>query len=127
MRAGISTKALRYYERFGLIDETDRNPNGYRDYSPDVLDRLKFIRAGQAVGLTLGEIRGIIGFRDQGAPPCGYVLDLVEARAKDLDRRIKELRRLRDELRALAHRGRTLSPEACSDDLVCHVLNPAHS
>lgn len=126
-QAGISTKALRYYEKFGLIDEAVRTPSGYRDYSNDVLDRLRFIRAAQAVGLTLGEIRGVIAFREQGTPPCGYVLDLVESRAADLDRRIGELRRLRDDLRALAQRGRTLSPEACSDDLVCHVLNPPPS
>jgi DNA-binding transcriptional MerR regulator len=126
-QAGISTKALRYYERFGLVEEADRNPNGYRDYSPEVLDRLRFIRAAQAVGLTLGEIRGVIAFRDQGTPPCGYVLELIESRAADLDRRITELRRLRDELRSLAQHGRALSPEACSDNLVCHVLNPPPS
>ena len=126
-QAGLSTKALRYYERVGLIDEPDRTPSGYRTYDESVLDRLRFIRAAQAVGLTLGEIRGVIAFRDQGTPPCGYVLELIESRAADLDRRITELRRLRDELRSLAQHGRALSPEACSDNLVCHVLNPPPS
>jgi DNA-binding transcriptional MerR regulator len=126
-RAGVTTKALRYYERFGLIDEPDRTDGGYRDYSSDVLDRLRFIQAARAAGLTLGEIRGVIAFRDQGCPPCSYVLDLIEARSAELDRRIAELRRLRGDLRRLAERGRTLSPDACSDDLVCHVLNPPAS
>jgi DNA-binding transcriptional MerR regulator len=124
-RAGLSTKALRYYERVGLIDEPDRTAAGYRDYPDSVLERLRFIRAAQAVGLTLGEIRGVIAFRDQGSPPCGHVLELIEGRAADLDRRIAELGVLRDELRRLARRGRTLSPDACSPDLVCHILNPA--
>jgi DNA-binding transcriptional MerR regulator len=123
-QAGLSTKALRYYERVGLIDEPDRTPSGYRTYDESVLDRLRFIRAAQAVGLTLGEIRGVITFREQGSPPCSHVLDLIESRAADLDRRIAELRALRDDLRALAARGRQLSPEACSPDLVCHILNP---
>jgi MerR family transcriptional regulator, copper efflux regulator len=123
--AGLSTKALRYYEQSGLIDAPARTPSGYRDYDESVLDRLRFIRAAQAVGLSLGEIRGVIAFREQGSPPCGHVLELIESRATDLDRRISELRALRDELRALAARGRTLSPEACSPDLVCHILNPA--
>ncbi len=124
-QAGLSTKALRYYERVGLIEEPARTPSGYRDYAGSVLDRLRFIRSAQALGLTLGEIKGVIAFREQGSPPCGHVLDLIEARATDLDRRIAELRRLRDDLRALAARGRGLSSEACSPDLVCHILNPA--
>jgi DNA-binding transcriptional MerR regulator len=123
-QAGLSTKALRYYERVGLIDEPDRTPSGYRSYDESVLDRLRFIRAAQAVGLTLGEIRGVIAFREQGSPPCGHVLELIDSRAAELDRRIAELRALRADLHLLAARGRQLSPEACSPDLVCHILNP---
>jgi MerR family transcriptional regulator, copper efflux regulator len=123
-QAGLSTKALRYYEVVGLIDAPDRTANGYRDYSDPVLDRLRFIRCAQAAGLTLGEIRGVIAFRERGSSPCGHVLDLIERRGADLDRRITELARLRDDLRRLAQRGRRLSPEACSPDLVCHILNP---
>lgn len=123
--AGMTTKALRYYERVGLLPEADRTASGYRDYPDTVLDRLRFIRAAQAVGLTLGEIKGVIGFREQGNPPCTHVLGLIEGRAAGLDRRIEELAQLRDELRQLAQRGRTLSPDACSPDLVCHILNPA--
>ncbi len=124
-QAGLSTKALRYYERVGLIEEPTRTPSGYRDYTESVLDRLRFIRSAQAAGLTLGEIKGVIAFREQGSSPCGHVLELIESRAADLDRRIAELRSLRDDLRVLADRGRRLSPETCSPDLVCHILNPA--
>ena len=124
-RAGLSTKTLRYYEESGLVEVPERTPNGYRDYADGVLDRLRFIRAAQAAGLTLGEIKGVVAFREQGSPPCEHVLELIEGRAADLDRRITELRALRDDLRALAERGRALSPEACSPDLVCHILNSA--
>jgi DNA-binding transcriptional MerR regulator len=123
-RAQLSTKALRYYESVGLIDPPGRTPAGYRDYADDVLDRLRFIRAAQVAGLTLGEIRGVIAFRERGSPPCGHVLDLIDRRATDLDRRIAELVLLRDDLRRLARRGRSLSPDACSPNLVCHILNP---
>jgi MerR family copper efflux transcriptional regulator len=66
--AGLSTKALRYYEQAGLIDEPARTPSGYRDYDAGVLDRLRFIRSAQAAGLTLGEIKGVIAFRERGQP-----------------------------------------------------------
>ncbi|MGH9103027.1 MAG: heavy metal-responsive transcriptional regulator [Acidimicrobiales bacterium] len=124
-QAGVTTKALRYYEGIGLLPAAQRTGSGYRNYSEAVLDRLRFIRAAQAIGLTLGEIKGVISFREQGSPPCPHVLDLIEGRAADIDRRIAELVRLRDELRQLAESGRSLSPDACSPDLVCHILNRA--
>jgi len=124
-KAGGTTKGLRYYERVGLLAEPARTASGYRDYSDAVLDRLGFIRASQAAGLTLGEIKEVIAFRDRGDQPCSHVLDLIEGRASDLDRRIAELAGLRDELLHLAERGRSLSPDACPPDLVCHILNPA--
>src|SRR5216683_3246519 len=49
-RAGLSTKALRYYERVGLIEEPTRTASGYRDYDQSVLDRLRFIRSARAAG-----------------------------------------------------------------------------
>jgi MerR family copper efflux transcriptional regulator len=78
----------------------------------------------QAVGLSLGQIKGIIAFREGGQPPCGDVLQVIDDRAADLDGRIAELTALRDELRRLTRRGRSLSPDTCSPNLVCHILNP---
>jgi len=121
----LTTKALRYYERVGLLPPPARTESGYRDYPGTVLDRLRFIRAAQSAGLTLGEIKGVIDFREQGSPPCSHVLALIEGRAADLDRRIAELKQLREELHKLARRGHTLSPEDCRPDLICHILNPS--
>ena len=120
--AGVSTKTLRYYERLGLLAPPPRTPSGYRDYSGDVLDRLGFIRSAQAVGLTLGEIREVIAFRDRGETPCVTVLELIERRRSELDARIEELQLLRTELDRLAQRARTLDPADCSPETICHLI-----
>ena len=82
-RSGVSTKTIRYYEDIGLVPPPPRSASGYRDYEPSTLERL--IRSAQAVGLCLGEIRGIVGLRDQGETPCGHVLDLLRTRSAELD------------------------------------------
>ena len=122
-RAGTTTKALRYYEEIGLLEPPERTPAGYRDFADQVLDRLRFILAARTLGLTLGEIKGIIAFREGGSPPCSHVLSLIDRRTSDLDRRIGELGQLRNQLHAMAERGRSLSPDACSPDLICHILD----
>jgi MerR family transcriptional regulator, copper efflux regulator len=121
-QAGISTKAIRYYEQIGILTPPARTPSGYRAYDPSALGRLSFVRAGQAVGLTLGEIRQIMAFRDDGQAPCAHVTDLLQRHAADLDARIRELQQLRRELRQLAERAATLDPEQCPPERVCHII-----
>jgi DNA-binding transcriptional MerR regulator len=127
-RSGLSVKALRYYEDIGVLAAPERTASGYRDYGTEVLGRLEFVRAAQAVGLTLGEIREVIAFRERGDVPCTHVLDLILHHAAEVDRRIAELQRLRAELGRLARRARTLDPADCPESAVCHVLVPdAHA
>jgi MerR family copper efflux transcriptional regulator len=121
-RAGISTKAIRYYEQIGILTEPARTTSGYRTYDETALGRLGFVRAAQALGLTLGEIRQIIAFRDDGAAPCDHVTALLQRRAAELERRIAELQQLRGELQQLAERATTLDPEQCPPERVCHVI-----
>jgi DNA-binding transcriptional MerR regulator len=123
-RSGLSVKALRYYEDIGVLAPPLRTQSGYRDYREDALGRLEFVRAAQAVGLTLGEIREVIAFRERGEVPCGHVLDVILHHAAEVDRRIAELRRLRADLARLARRARTLDPADCPESVVCHLLMP---
>jgi MerR family transcriptional regulator, copper efflux regulator len=121
-RAGISAKAIRYYEQIGVLTPPTRTPSGYRDYDHATLGRLAFVRAAQAVGLTLGEIRQVVAFRDRGQPPCEHVAALLQRRAAELDARLAELQQLRGELDRLARRAATLDPQQCPPERVCHVI-----
>lgn len=123
-QSGVSEKTLRYYEEIGVVDPPPRTTSGYRDYTPDVLERLAFVKAAQSVGLKLGEIRGVIALAREGEPPCAHVLDLIGRRRAEIDARIAGLERMRDELGALERRGRRLDPRRCSPARVCHVIAP---
>jgi MerR family copper efflux transcriptional regulator len=123
-RAGMTTEAVRYYERVGVLSPAVRTASGYRDYDESALARLSFVRAAQAVGLTLGQIREVIAFRDQGEPPCGLVLDLIRRRSTELGQRITEMKRVKAELDKLADRARSLRPEDCPEATICHLIPP---
>src|SRR5712691_8853165 len=99
----------------------------YRDYDPNVVDRLTFVRAAQAVGLGLGEIREIIGLRDRGETPCAHVSELLARHTADIEARIAELEVLRTELKRLSRRAKKLDPEACDPTKICHLIAPKSS
>lgn len=120
--AGVTSSAIRFYERVGLLPTPDRTAAGYREYGADALNHLSFIQAGQSLGLTLAELRTIITFREQGTAPCAHVVALLEAHEQQISNRIAELRVLKSELHRLAERARQLDPAACDPADVCQVV-----
>ncbi|HZH33967.1 MAG TPA: heavy metal-responsive transcriptional regulator [Pyrinomonadaceae bacterium] len=97
-RSGIGIEALRFYEKSGLLDRPGRTYSGYRLYDESVLERLAFIKQAQILGFTLQEIKEIIAHKQVGESPCAEVRDIVRKRLDELDERIKQMLRYRDEL-----------------------------
>jgi DNA-binding transcriptional MerR regulator len=102
--AGLTAKTLRYYERLGLLSPAERTPSGYRVYSGSDVRRLGFIVKAKRLGLSLREIREMLGIRDGGQVPCIHVQYLLQRKARDVESRIAELTALRRELQRLARR-----------------------
>lgn len=120
--SGVPTKTIRYYESVGLLPPPRRLENDYRDYDRSAVGRLEFIRSAQAIGLTLGEIRGVLDFRDRGNVPCAHVAELIDRRAEEITAQIAALERARSELGRLARRAKKLSPRDCERYDVCHII-----
>lgn len=101
-RSGLRVETLRYYERRGLIPPPDRLPSGYRIYSPDVLQRLAFIRRCKALGFTLEETRDLLQLQQH--PECGSaeVKQRVERHIADIRRRVEDLQQMLATLEALS-------------------------
>ncbi len=98
-RTGFSTDAIRYYEKEGLLPFPKRADNGYRDYGPEAVDDLEFIRKAQVTGLRLNDIREVLDIVSGGSPPCDHVRSVLRERLEDVDRKLAELRALRTTLR----------------------------
>lgn len=122
-RLGVTTKAIRFYERIGLLPDPSRTSSGYRSYEEVDAERLVFIKTAQRLGLSLDEIKEIIAFRDRGEQPCGYVADVLQRQVTDLDARIREMRALRDELRRLQARA---AQGTTAESKFCGVIEHPH-
>ena len=103
--AGVPTSTVRFYERRGLIKPDARTRSNYRAYSARTLERLKFIRAAQATGFSLKDIKEMLALTYADDPPCAEVALLIDHRLADIKQRLRELKRV---ARAL-----NLAREAC--------------
>jgi MerR family transcriptional regulator, redox-sensitive transcriptional activator SoxR len=116
-RSGFSASALRYYEREGLIS-ADRSEGGQRRYKRIVLRRLAFIRAARHVGLTLNEVREVLGQLPQSRTPTRADWSRISHLwRKRLDEQIEALLALRDGLDSCIGCG-------CLSLKRCRTLNP---
>ncbi|SBW23427.1 redox-sensitive transcriptional activator SoxR [Protofrankia symbiont of Coriaria ruscifolia] len=97
-RSGVSTSALRFYERQGLI-RSRRTPGNQRRYSRDTLRRVAFIRASQRVGIPLATIRDVLAvLPDERTPTREDWARASTCWREELDARIRQLEQLRDHL-----------------------------
>ncbi len=112
-QAGVPAKTIRFWEEQHLLPLPARTPVGYRDYHPAIVERLTFIRQAQAAGLTLEHIRQVLDIRDGGDPPCVHVADVIARRLAEVDARLAELGRTRDQLVVLAARAAAQDPADC--------------
>ncbi|HEX6331879.1 MAG TPA: heavy metal-responsive transcriptional regulator [Actinomycetota bacterium] len=120
--SGVPAKTIRFYESVGVLPAPRRLENSYRDYDGSAVGRLEFIRAAQAIGLSLGEVRGVLDFRDGGSVPCAHVSELIDRRSHEVSAQIAALERVRADLERLARRARRLSPRDCETANVCHII-----
>ncbi|HUY47217.1 MAG TPA: heavy metal-responsive transcriptional regulator [Streptosporangiaceae bacterium] len=112
---GLNPRTIRYYEGIGLLPEPERTGGNYRAYGREDLERLRFIRAAQRLGLTLDEIREVLAFAERGEPPCGFVRERLRREVAAIDARIAELQALRGELAGLEAKAGRLPPPAPGD------------
>jgi DNA-binding transcriptional MerR regulator len=97
-RSGVSRKAVRLYERDGILPPPARTAGGYRFYGEETVRLLAFVVRARRLGLRLAEIREIVAVKRAGGTPCPHVRRLVRTRRADVEQRLRDLTVLRREL-----------------------------
>lgn len=109
---GVSTRTVRYYHERGLLPEPPRTHANYRKYDADAVIRLTRITTLARSGVPLARIEGLLA-----ASPAEFRAALAEI-DRDLQSRIRELRREREQLAHLEAGDRSYLP-----DLICDYLD----
>jgi len=130
-QAGVNIQTLRYYERRGLLEEPMHLPSGYRLYAPEVVRLVRFIKRAQDLGFTLKEIEELTRLRESRTRSRTEVLELAQAKIRDIDEKTRHLRAIRKALTVLtescACRGSSLECPILEalDDESCNRERPA--
>ncbi len=99
--AQTQVETIRYYEREGLLPQAPRSDGNYRIYRAEHIERLAFVRHCRSLDMTLDEIRVLLRFKDSPRSGCGEVDALLDEHIGHVAARIRELRQLEKQLKAL--------------------------
>jgi MerR family redox-sensitive transcriptional activator SoxR len=116
-RSGVSTSALRFYERKGLI-ESRRTDGNQRRYEPVTLRFVALIQAGKTAGVPLERIRTALRTLPAGKAPTKRDWErLSRTWMAELDARLLALESIRNRLTTCIGCG-------CLSLRTCGLLNP---
>jgi MerR family mercuric resistance operon transcriptional regulator len=94
-KAGVGVETIRFYERRGLIEQP-RKPGdaGFRVYSTDTIQRVRFIRRAQDLGFSLRQIQELLALRTDPSADCGDVRATATAKVEEVNQKIAELKEI---------------------------------
>jgi|SRR5215472_8837152 len=101
-RAGVNVETIRFYQRKRLMSEPKRPQGGIRRYGESELTRVRFIKAAQRLGFSLGEIAELLKLED--GTHCGEARQLAELRLRDVRAKLSDLRHIESALSTLVAR-----------------------
>lgn len=97
----MSIDTLRFYERQGIIAAPRRLTSGYRNYSEDAVDRLRFVKDAKGLGFSLREIRELLSLGVKSTRECGPITRKAETKLSEMTQEILRLQRLQRTLRKM--------------------------
>lgn len=84
-RTGMAQSAIRYYESAGLLAGPPRSSGGWREFPPEVVDRLKVIRIARELGFSLEDIRTLLNGFSEDTPPSARWQKLAQRKLPEVD------------------------------------------
>ncbi|GHO98030.1 MerR family transcriptional regulator [Reticulibacter mediterranei] len=99
-KTGLTRHTIRFYEKQGFLESSSfrREANNYRNYSEEAVVYLKMLKAGQAAGFTLTELKELINADEANELPLQKKVELIRQKIKDIDRKKAELDQIQTHL-----------------------------
>ncbi len=116
--AQVNIETVRYYEREGLLPKPMRRVSGYRQYTPETITRLQFIKRSKELGFSLKEISELLALRVDPHTCCADVKQRAEAKITHIKHKIADLRRMQ---RALVNLTEVCSGQGPTSE--CPILD----
>lgn len=104
---GTKAETVRYYESIGLLPEPDRTKTNYRNYGPDHVTRLGFIRQARGLGFDIADVRSLLDLAKHPERHSGNADGILSDHLLAVKSKIAQLKSLQHELETMIRQCRS--------------------
>jgi MerR family mercuric resistance operon transcriptional regulator len=101
-QANVNIETVRYYEKQGLILQVPRTESGYRQFTVETVERIKFIKRAQELGFTLSEVKKILSVSDGNDYDCRDIRQFAIRKIEEIEQKILDLGKIKFVLNELS-------------------------
>jgi len=120
--SSITSDAVRYYTRIGLLHPKRDAINGYRKYSTIDSHRLRFIARAKQIGFTLAEIQQVFSDAERSCSPCPRVRDILQRRITENRQKIKIMKSLQLRMEQAQREWDDISDGMPDGESICQLI-----
>lgn len=120
-KTDVSVETIRFYQRRGLLDTPPKDSQGYRQYTGDTVEDIRFIRNAKLLGFTLKEIATLLQYRRMPGSNCGEARVLAVQKSAEMNKRLRELQQVNSIINQLI--GRCSGDEEIHDCPIIKALD----
>ena len=99
----LTVKTVRYYANIDLVKPNQSSLTGYREYSEEDVLKLKFIGKARKFNFSINECRELLSLYENQNRPSKEVKKITLEKVSEIEKKLNELKNLRDELNYLAN------------------------
>jgi len=101
-QTGLSAHTLRYYEKYGLINASNRSETGYRFYTDSDVRRVQFVKTARNTGFSLSDIGQLLSIRvNKQSHSCQEVTDITQKKLFEVNAKVNDLLSMQQTLKLL--------------------------
>lgn len=100
--SGLTVKTVRYYANINLVKPYQDRDTAYRDYSDEDIAKLQFIAKARQFNFNIEDCRVLMSLYEDKNRSSKEVKELTLEKISEIDKKLSELKNLRDQLSYLA-------------------------
>jgi len=121
--AEVNTSVVRYYSRVGLLSPMRNPDNGYREYTANDADRVRFIRKAKWLGFTLKDVQTILDEAASGKSPCQEVRRIIINRMLENQQRLIHLQAIQNRMESAIESWKSVSNGPPNQEHICGLID----
>ena len=101
-KTGLTAHTIRFYEKSGLLNASQRSESGYRYYADTDVRQAEFVKTARKIGFSVDDVSTLLSIRvDKSNHTCQDVTEITQRKLNDVNEKISELLLMQQTLKIL--------------------------